>query len=495
MNSILKNKSTVLLFVVIAVLYLCFPTQNSSLDAYAYAGYVKHNFFLFTPHHLFSNVLIYALSKALEYLGFYVDVLWLGKITNSVFQLLNLVVLYKILSYLKVDKVSKNMYVAIVAFSFSLWRYGTENETYIVPITFSLLGSFQFLLYQLKLRDRYLLLSSFFGVIACLFHQIHFFGWLGLGVGCYQYTKKFKTLLLYILPAFLVPLSYILVVVFYENQDLNFNNLSHFVFHDFYKGTVQTDFGWKGFFFQALNTIRTYIQIHPNIYYLIQRNWLYAVPFMICVLIIFTLIKRAFKKENVFIKREHSLSLFLKIHLYIFITNYLFAFYNYGNVEFMVMLPFLLVLFVVIQYKVDITFLKRVALFLCIWNFCFAILPNRIYSYYNDTALVDYMALHPKSLFIIKNHEAKNQYYYKTGINDASNILLYRKLTSEKLIQLLKDEKEVYTDVLGKPEILNKEKITASNLTVNFEEFKKEEVFSYEGFYGTSKLYKISLEK
>ncbi len=263
-NSIFFDKR--LIFVLIFLSYILFPTNNSSLDSYAYAGYVKYNHYLFTPHHLFSNAIIYVLLQPFKHFEITIDILAFSKIINSLFQLINLLIFYKILTFLKIKEKSKLLYVLVLAFSFSLWRYGTENETYIIPISLSLLGSFYFLKNIKNSKNSYIILSSLFGALACLFHQIHFFWWSGILFGFYFYRKKIKTVFLYLLPALIVPISYILVLIFYEKQELTFFSLQRFIFHDFYQGSVTTDFGWKGFLLQAINTIRTYFQIHGNIY-------------------------------------------------------------------------------------------------------------------------------------------------------------------------------------------------------------------------------------
>lgn len=491
-TSVFYNKGTV--FLLILIFYILFPTNNSSLDSYAYAGYVKYNHFLFTPHHLFSNAIIYILLQPFQYLGLNIDILAFSKVINSLFQLLNLFIFYKILTFLKINEKSKLLYILILAFSFSLWRYGTENETYIIPITFSLLGSFYFLKNIKSNKNTYIILSSLFGVIACLFHQIHFFWWFGLLFGFYFYTKRIQSIILYSLPALLVPLSYALVIYFYENQEITILNLWHFVFHDLHKGSVMTNFGWKGFFFQALNTVRTYFQIHPNIYLMIKDNLMYVIPIIACAFIFFRTLILFIRNRKLISKKENNLSLFIIIHVCIFTANYLFAFYNYGNIEFMVMLPFLVVLYIVIRYEIDYKILQKVAILLFIWNFSYGILPNYIYDYYNDKKLVDYMVENKDKTFIIKSHTTRNEYFYLTGIRSPKNILIPRRLTQDSVNYLIKKNNELYTDIINKPEILNKEKMIEHS-AINFDDYKKTEMFSYKGFYGKSTVYKLESKK
>lgn len=490
------NKSIIfdrrLVFMLIFLSYIFFPTNNSSLDSYAYAGYVKYNHYLFTPHHLFSNVIIYVLLQPFKYLDVNIDILLFSKIVNSLFQLINLFIFYKILTFLKIKERTKLLYILILAFSFSLWRYGTENETYIIPISFSLLGSYYFLKNIKKNKNLYIILSSLFGVLACLFHQIHFFWWFGLLFGFYFHKRSFKTIFLYLIPSLLVPLSYILALLFYEMQELTFFNLQHFVFHDFYQESVTTDFGWKNFFFQTINTVRTYFQIHPNIYLLIKNNWLYLIPLILCLIVSYKLFNLFRANKNLITKKENHLRIFTSVHISIFTVNYLFAFYSAGNIEFMVMLPYLLILCISIKYNIDYRISQKVVVLLFVWNFSYGIFPNYNYNYYNDTELVNYMIKNKEKTFIVKNHTTIAQYFYETGIDNPKNIIHINKIDKEKLNEIIKVKNEIYTDIINKPEIFNREKIILKNPAIDFDSFKKNKIFSYNGFYGKTTVYKIS---
>lgn len=496
MRTTIFNKSVIfdkrLVFTLIFLSYILFPTNNSSLDSYAYAGYVKYNYYLFTPHHLFSNVIIYILLLPIKYLGISVDILLFSKLINSVFQLVNLIIFYKIVTFLKIKEKTKLLYILILAFSFSLWRYGTENETYIIPIGFSLLGSYYFLKNIKKGKTFYIILSSLFGVVACLFHQIHFFWWLGIMFGFSFYKRNSKLIYWYLTPALLVPICYILVLTLYEKQELTLFNLQHFVFNDFYQGSVMTNFGWKGLFFQAINTIRTYFQIHANMYVLIKNNWVYLIPLILCIVISYSLLKDFKTDKKLITKKENDLKIYVKVHIFIFIANYLFAFYNAGNIEFMVMLPFLLILYIAITYDINYKVSQKIVLLLFIWNFSFGIFPNYKYNYYNDTALVDYMIKNKEKTFIVKNHTTITQYFYKTGIDNPKNIFQLHKINEDTLNELIKVNNEIYSDVINKPEIFNKEKMTLNNQGINFTKYQKEKLFSYEGFYGKTTVIKIT---
>lgn len=498
-NKLLSTNKIVVLLVVF-VFYVLFPTNNSSLDAYAYAGYVEYNSsFLFKPHHLLSHAFIYWIVYPLKALGIGIDVLLFGKIINAIFQVVNLAIFYKIITLLNIERRLKLLYILTIAFSFNIWQYTTENEVYIIPITCSLLGSLYLLKSIHQYKSSYIVLSGFFAALACLFHQLHFFWWLGLLIGFSLYYKKVKAFLLYALPALIVPIAYILVLTLHNHQEPTISNVLKFMLYDFYQeDVVNASYswnGWKSVLFQAVNTVRMFFQVHPNVYVLLKGNILYFIPLTVSLFIGVKLAWQFLKLKNVFRKRENNLALFANIHLFIFIITYLFAFYSYGNIEFLVALPFVLLLYLGIKFHVDTLFLKRFVLLLFVWNFSFGIFPDYQYSYYNDEELVDYIIQNPTKNFLVKNPDIGNQYFYKTGINVPKNVLYYHKVSSDSLQVILK-ETDIYTDVIGKPEVFNRSKIAAiGNKSLVLNSPTKEEVLSFEGLYGVSKVYRIPKTK
>jgi hypothetical protein len=472
------------------VFYICFPTNNSSQDGYFYAGHVAYNESLFWPHHFLHSPLIFLINGLLKVVGITIDILALSKMVNSVFAIVNLVILKNFLEYLNVSKKEIILYLFVLGFSFSLWRYGTENETYIIPSTFSLLGSFYLLKFTHFTKNKYLFLSGFFMTISCLFHQLYIFWWAGLLVSSFLHKKSIKTVFIYSVSFVLVLIAYVLALVFYEKETLTFENLMHFVLQEFYGGTVGTDFGWKGIFFQVVNTFRTFFQVHPTIYYLIQKSFIFCIPLLLGGYLFYQFFSKVRKKE-LLQKKKHSESLFVKTHIIIAIVVYLFAYYNMGNVEFMISLPYILVLCLAILFKLNNQFLQTLAITLFIWNFTYGIGPNYFLKYYNDDVLVNYMIENPKESYIIKNNFTRNNYFYKTGIYNPDNIKHYMN-TSIVLEELFKETDCIYTDLIDKPTILNKETVVIEeNLSVLFEKYTTTKILSYDGFYGTSTIYKV----
>ena len=102
---------------------------------------------MFQAHHLLYNPLLKVFYEFFSILCDRIDILLVGKWMNAIFQGFNLLIAAKILRLLKVSENHIFLLLLIIGFSFNPWRFGTENEAYIVPITFSILGTWTFLKY------------------------------------------------------------------------------------------------------------------------------------------------------------------------------------------------------------------------------------------------------------------------------------------------------------------------------------------------------------
>lgn len=473
------------------MLLLLFPTRNSTLDAYGYAASIKNGVDLFKPHHLIYNAFQFLILKFLQLLNFKIDALSLTKVINTFFYLFNLLLISSILKRLKVTKNQLLIMLIIIAFSYSPLRFSTENENYIIPITFSLLASLYYLKYLQLNKNYYILISGFFASLACLFHQIHFIWWLGILIALIFYIKRLKAILLYVLPALIVPIAYILVIYFYNNEPITFYSISHFVLHDYYEGTAKSEIGIYNFIFLFISVIRTFFQVHPVIISLIQKNYLYIIPLLLIPFLIFYFLKLLFSKKLIQKRTSNENPIFVKTHLNILILYLLFAFYAVGNVEFMVMIPFLIFISVFYTYQVNISFLKILAFTLLIWNIFYGLIPNNIYKFYNDEELVNFIMQHPNDQFIVREQTVINHYLYASGKNDYNRIHFYiKKDNLQKIKRVNIGKNYFYTDIIDKPKVFNRASVLLDT-PIDFSKNKKELIKTYKGLYGTSYIYKI----
>jgi len=271
-NCVRKYLMWLLVFLYL-VLYLFFSIQTSSVDAHGYANYIKSGEGLFSSHHLLYNLLGFVWVKLLNFFGAN-DVLAAMKALNAILSGLSLAIVYIIFSEQGFSRSKSLAWITFIGSSWGIMRFATENETYIVPIFFSLVGSFFLLRYYRDHRIKNLLLSGLLTALACLFHQIHFFWWLAFAVALFV-KDGFKRAVIFVLPAFIVPLVYLLVIGL-ENGDIpSLEDVFRFIFRDYMAGTASVGFGLMSIVMSGISLIRTFIQVHGYMLMLVKANlWL-----------------------------------------------------------------------------------------------------------------------------------------------------------------------------------------------------------------------------
>ncbi|MFN0201730.1 MAG: hypothetical protein ACKVTZ_09430 [Bacteroidia bacterium] len=457
------------------LIYLLFPTHNSTLDAWQYAADIRHGNDLFSPHHLLYNAMGFVVYQLLQGLGIKCSALAMMKALNALFSVGILAIWAEI--WKKSGKSTQEImaYLFVAGATFGLWRFATENENYIVPIFFSSLGSF-FAFANLQtnapFQNKNILLSSFWAAVACLFHQIHFWWWLGLAIG-YLYkgiscSFPTKTLVqkaaLYLLPAFLVPITYLLVV-YTQTGNYDLSSLMRFVLHDFYTGNVTMTFGFKHLLMTGINFTRSFIQLHGIMLQQFHSSFLWALPAVVFVgigLYLFSFLPS--------ISPISSLNNYGKTHLLIAILHFLFAIYSVGNAEFMVMLPLLLLFLISLKWQIPLKPLYLLGISLFVWNFSYGIFPNYYWEFQTDAKWDKQMLENPQNLYVLCNRpNVENRLYYHTGqirvpnLVNSANILHFKgqtdSLLRKKIDSTFSASGKVFTNALHYQPTWSREKI------------------------------------
>ena len=405
-------------FSFILILYLLFLSRNNSGDAWSYAADAKFGNELFSPHHLLYTATLYILKLCTGY----ENTLALGMILNAVFAMLCCIVLFQILKIISNNPLRALILTAMAAFSFGFWRFATENENYIIPIFFSLMGSFFFVKSYVKqiFSSKYIIWSGIFATIACLYHQIHIFWFIGLLVGWVWMDDKpsLKRGLLFASTFLIAPLTYFLVIVFYLHQSLTFYSITHFVLHDYYTGGAGNYIGFNNFLLGSISFIRAFFQVHGQIGVMVLNNRLWLIPGFLAILLLVIATMLVFRN-----RKNHNANeimpgpdIVYKTHLLIFILQLAFAVYNIGNAEFMAMLPVLLAILIVKADWVPVKSLVFISISLFIWNFSYGIYPNNRLHFNADNRVTQFIIDHPKDKFIAAQPAiVLNQYYYQKG--------------------------------------------------------------------------------
>ncbi|NDW08885.1 hypothetical protein [Dysgonomonas sp. 520] len=466
----------------LGLIYILLPSTNNSLDAYDYAASAQAFTEIFRPHHLLYSMFgyVFALFGISNILSAMIAV-------NAVFATGCLIVMRPILLTLTNDKMRCALLLILLGSCFGFMRFATENETYIIPLFFSLWASLNYL------RNRNIFTTSLLAAIACLFHQIHFFWWLGLMILALRTngkSGKMKTLILYCSAALIVPLAYCLVFYFTENDS---SNIIEYVFHDYMKyDSVEFTIKSVTLLLTPISFIRSFIQVHGYFLLLILKYpFLIIAPILSVILFIVgcAKLRKAISKKN----SDQFIKIFASAHLIIFFLQLLFAFISDGNAEFMVMLPFALCIFFIANYDIKPICLKYFSIGILVWNLFLGIIPAHFIELSADKKLCHYIAKHPADSYLIgdriKIDHMLNYYYPQQEFNF---IRLKDENLDSKLDSLLQTNAQVITDMVNNTSVMSRSTMIGDNKDF-LKKYNTEKIDSVQYDLGTLNISKLYL--
>jgi hypothetical protein len=456
-RALAANKYPHLLMVGFLLIYILLPTNNSSVDGWGYACDIKFGEFLFKPHHLLYNVTGWLLLKFLALFSITPDVLLMMKVLNAFAGFGCLIMARKILVGLSVENVDS--WIFLIGSSFGVMRFATENETYLIAIFFSLYSGYWMLQYYERNGPHLVLLSGFFASLACLYHQLQIIWYLGLLLILLSH-KSFKNSLLFILSGFTVPLAYVLVIVFYEHQDPTLANIFKYVLHDYFRPEGRMAIGVHNVILTPVSFVRTFVQLHGNIFFLIKAKPVYLLPAITGLLLLVTGIMRLrFTGDRT--GRVESAGPFWRSIMLIFSLQLFFAFISEGNAEFMVVFAFIVPFLLSRWGSVNRDTLNFLGTGLLIWNVFLGVLPAHSYSYYNHGEIVAFIEEKPNAIYILEDHNIViNRYYYMKGQDISGRVYAYPAGEHTKEICAQQSTgKAVFSDLLSRRHPIDREKI------------------------------------
>jgi len=408
----------VAIFVIFGALLLSIPIGHTG-DGWGYAADVIQadswqSKELVSAHHLFYNYLCYALKPI--FICCKINPINGFTAMNWMFYGLAIFVFYKVLLALKYNQNQSIYWTLLVAGCFGVLRFSLENETYILPLFFALLGSHLITNFNNSKSHEYM--GFLLLAISVLFHQSNIFWFLAFVVSGI-YRRRFMAV---VLSAFTIILFYILFAI-QSNQ-----SISSFILHDVDAGLVQVIPNINNLKFTLINGFRTIFQVHGNMLILIE-NWtvLSLIGIGGAVLSFYGLgisLKKQMRQFASKIKQLASLSNLInraKNPFFIaFILQLAFAFYSVGNAEFMAMLPMLFILSFHDGIIPILTHIQKMALGIWIYNTVFFIVPTFMSSF-NDIGLTSKLLSTVRStkpfVFISTNAIAiQNQLEYEDAI-------------------------------------------------------------------------------
>ncbi|MDR2472706.1 MAG: hypothetical protein LBD53_03955 [Tannerella sp.] len=416
-----------LVIALLAGIYILLPSNNPTGDIAAYAVNVREGSDLFMPHHLLYNAFNYAVAQIF---GIY-NTLILNQIINALFAVGCLLVMRALLRN-TCGYVETSVLLLAMGSCYGFLRYAVSGETYIIPLFFSLQASLCALRYPNRAWLTGVLAST-----ACLFHQIHVFWWAGLLIYIFISNRSKLPTAKYLLVSCMVPAVYLLVFNLFPGNSTGFFD---FIFYEyFHNSNVSYNLGIRSLYLTPVNLVRTFFQVHGNMLPLVEKYPLLLAVAGVCIgLIVYNMLiyRRIFRHSE-----QHD-TMFGKCHLMIFGLQLLFAAGSSGNAEFMVMLPFALVLFYTAHYQVK-TAIAPFAVALLLWNISFAVIPSHFLEMTPEKAVVRYIERHPQETYCVFDlRTVENMLRYR---NPARSFKLYEDVS--KLDSLVSVGIRVGTDV------------------------------------------------
>ena len=438
-----KVDYSILIVCFMGLLYFLLPTANSTLDSYSYAYSIREGIYLFRYHHLLYNVFPHIFTSFFNInntLSFVCGM-------NALFAMLCLFITRLILlHYIDIKKTA--LYMFFLGSCFGFIRFATDGEAYILPLFIALCASY------LALKKKDIFLISLVAAIACLFHQMFVFWWIGLYLFIFmEYKdKRVNYFLKYATAALIVPIVYVLVFYLTEHDT---SNVIEYVFHDYIKNdSVNISFKKTTLLFIPANFIRTFVQVHGYFIPLLKQYlWLviFSIAAILCFLLALLKIKNSILKISTLSTFDSRYAL---SHLITFLLHFIFACISDGNAEFMYMLPFLLIIWLIIKYNVNERLLLYFSLGLFTWNFMLGIVPSHFLQLNSNKALVDYMATNPTETYLVNDYNTTInllEYHYPEKRIEVHKI--------ELIDSLITNNNSFLTDAIGNDKFMSRANI------------------------------------
>ncbi|MEE1021122.1 MAG: glycosyltransferase family 39 protein [Bacteroidales bacterium] len=467
----LKYNYSYLAVIGFAILYIFFLSNNPTSDSYSYAYSSLHGEELLRPHHL-----LYCWISRLFFQLFaftHLEPMTLFQLFNAIMAASTLLVFRRIIK--RVNRNENFIFSAILfcGACFGFMRFATDNEAYILPLFFSMLSIYYLQVFLAENTALRLLKMSLSIVIACLCHQLSILVYISLFIGLLL-NKRGKYVLYFIVVSLIIPIVYA-ICCFLETNQLTLSGLFSFVLHDYVQGYAQSPELKQVLLLSVINLIRTFLQVHGNLFVLIDYFFVLFIFFFVLIFSFFVL-----GIVNLVKNKKHTPSLynekrFVIILWLILALSFLFAALSNGNAEFMILIPFILIM-LYSHYFANHKAMLFIGLAFLLWNTCFALIPQKFCKFSCNEEIVEIMKTHPDATFVLIDKPAsENLYLYKYSKENMPKVIYAHKYNEEEI-----KSKKIITDVIGAKSPLSRSSLL-NTCEIDFKEYKKDSLlFNFE---------------
>ncbi len=441
------------------LLYFLFLSNNPTSDSYAnaFSSITKEE--LFRPHHL-----LYSAFGYLFYLPFQntsIEPIRIFQTINVIFAMGCLALMRFMLLRLHLKEHPIAAAILFLGSCFGFQRFAIDNECYILSLFFTLLALNFIQSFLINNKTYKIVLCAFSSVIGCLFHQIVIFAWLCCFI-VIIFNRKRKYFIYFFLISLIIPLTYALVV-FLQEGSLSINSLMNFVLHDYLNSNAEMPILKNVLLLSSLSFVRTFFQVHGYIGSMISLYptigiLIIAVSSIFFILGIIFLFKLTKRNLTLFNERR-----FVRLTWWLLIYSLAFAMFSNGNAEFMIIIPFLLVLLAAYYFENIRWNLFSFGFSMYAWNLFFALIPIGLLNTNSNKELA-YLVLKEDAIFVLKDKVGvDNIVYYQQRNQNLTKTFKISEVSPEMFEEWVKENKTIYTDYFGGKETLSRAKLAKSN--------------------------------
>lgn len=442
--------------------YLLGISGTSTIDGWGYAADIVNGNSLLRPHHLLYSITGFYWVKLIHAILPNAETIYLLKLLNAICASITAFIFFRLLRLMGVEALRTAALTIAAGLSWGFLRFSIENETYIIPTMLSVGASYFYLKNEYIKKSTYVIFSGLLAAMACLYHQVMFFWWLALAIASISTLKrKNYQPLLFLVPAVIVPIAYILAMVS-EGISTNWHNLFQYVFQDYITGNASVELNSTILLVGIINLFRTFFQVHGYIPFILKQSWLWWIPILVTGIALITFLIKLVRHTKPTMPDKVQM-----IHLGALLMQVGFAFVAGGNAEFMAMVPFLAII-----WATGLVTNRSAAIWLVIsvtvWNLSFGILPQKIYPAESSDLVL-------KS---IREYSAEKKAYILTDAPKVINRLEYHQLQKPLIVKedtiqsqnitaiidgLFADGYQVYTNCMFYPKVTSRATIVKSN--------------------------------
>ncbi len=467
----LKYNYSYLAVIGFAILYILFLSNNPTSDSYSYAYSSLHGEELLRPHHLLYCWVCRLIYSIFAFTN--IEPITIFQTFNAIMAASTLLVLRRIIK--RINRSESFIFSAIVfcGSCFGFMRFATDNEAYILPLFFSMLSIYYLQTFLQENTIARLLKMSLSIVIACLCHQLSILVYLSLFIGLLL-NKRGKYILYFILVSLIIPIVYS-IACFIVTDQLSLSGLFSFVLHDYIQGYAQSPDVKQVLLLSCISLIRTFLQVHGNLLGIMNYSlglfvFSLALFFVFLAIGIVNLVKNERYKLSLYNEKRFAIILWV-----ILVLSFLFAAFSNGNAEFMIVIPFILVV-LYSYYFANHKALLLIGLAMLVWNSSFALYPQRFLKLNCNEEVVELMKTRRDATFVlIDKPMAENVYLYKYSSENLPKVVHAHKYNQED-----ETSKVIITDVIGAESPLSRSSLL-NTCNLDFKDREKDSlIFKFE---------------